>query len=402
MSLPNPPSGRSKIFASLMPPEVRATLESAGATLTADPATGALKFALNGYLFARIEADPPAVVWASPAFGQFLGTLFEYKEWAEETLAAKGMARDMVLARPKAPPDLAEAQAAGLTVSRSGNGLTGYRTSLSHPALGEFVRLGAVDVSFSSPQVFVPLRFLVEMDRLFTPVPYGTGSDQFSLSPYMAGVYNARLRDLAPVCRDIGVRIGTMSITSADAEGGKEAAFDVDLEWDPDENPDARMEAYRAVLAAYGPDRDMVRVLIDFHDLLDGRAGRLVADTSDLSPEIVSDGPAFDAFAISHAHGLYGEMRRLCDLWETEIGYVDSDLRALIKSEGGPAAARAVLAEPEQSVVISRLAAADKITMSVEYLVLRPEWRSLFTADERRIAWSRLSACGLELDYPYV
>lgn len=212
----------------------------------------------------------------------------------------------------------------------------------------------------------------------------------------MASLYNARLKELAPICRAIGAHVTTMSITSAEAQGGKQAAFDVDLEWDPEDNPDARFEAYRCVLGAYGSDRDMVRVQMDFHDLLGSRGGRLVADTSDLTLELVSDEPAFAAYA----HGLHREMRHMCDLWETEIGYVDSDLRALIKGYGGHAAACAFLAEPTSARVLARLAVVGKAPMSLEYLVLRPEWRSLFTEAECGVAWSRLATCGQEVGYP--
>ena len=71
------------------------------------------------------------------------------------------------------------------------------------------------------------------------------------------------------------------------------------------------------------------------------------------------------------------------------FGYRPTYLLQLIAERGGLGAAKVLIAKPV-SDGFSRLAVEQRLDLSVEALVLRPEWRSLFTPEELRTARSRL------------
>ena len=158
----------------IVPADARAALESAGAVFALDPAKGSISIGLNGFSLARIDATPPKFTWTDDALGTFLRQLVEYEQKARllqdnrgrDTFALRAMLRDgLGMAQL-----LDAATAARCTASRKGT-LTVKGYYLSHPAFGQFARVDVlrgqshvVDVAFSSPKVFVPIRFLVAME----------------------------------------------------------------------------------------------------------------------------------------------------------------------------------------------------------------------------------------------
>lgn len=81
-----------------------------------------------------------------------------------------------------------------------------------------------------------------------------------------------------------------------------------------------------------------------------------------------------------------------------ETGYWASYFLRAVKQHGGVAAAKRLLAQKGLSKGLLKLREKDRLDLSMEALVLRPEYRALFTDDERATAARRLdeaSAIGL-------
>jgi hypothetical protein len=276
--------------------------------LAIEPASGALGYALKGHWLALLKTDPPTVSWYNPALGRFMGLLFDYKEFLEAVMATKGAAREIVLTQLKPAPDPESAQAAGVSMTKTGNGLTGHTTHLSHPDLGEFARLKLMEVSFSTPQVFVALGFLVELDRQFTPVPRTHGPDPLMLSPYMVSLYNARHAQMNRDGATEGFTFSKVGVYKAGASAGDwlEVRCDVTLTADLVDQPDAYWSACRLVLRTFGFDRNVGRLVLDYSDgathELSERDGRMVVDTAELSSDLVLDEAGLDAYARAHSH----------------------------------------------------------------------------------------------------
>jgi hypothetical protein len=71
-------------------------------------------------------------------------------------------------------------------------------------------------------------------------------------------------------------------------------------------------------------------------------------------------------------------------------GYRASRFLAFVRTRGGLAVARHLLASPSLSRGFEALKNAGRTDLSVEALVLKPEWSFLFTAEELAIAQGRL------------
>lgn len=97
------------------------------------------------------------------------------------------------------------------------------------------------------------------------------------------------------------------------------------------------------------------------------------------------------------------EMLGLYDAWwreiPREIRWRASRFRQLVVTKGGVAAAQDLLAKAGVSTGFARLAAAGLLKLTVEYLVLRPEFGTLFTAEERAVARRRLVEHGMRRDH---
>ncbi len=84
-----------------------------------------------------------------------------------------------------------------------------------------------------------------------------------------------------------------------------------------------------------------------------------------------------------------------------EVGYPARRFLAMVRGRGGLEAARQLLAKPGVSEGFRRLAAAGKLDITMEYLVLTPEFAQLFSEKEREIARERLLRYGMrEEDLP--
>lgn len=79
--------------------------------------------------------------------------------------------------------------------------------------------------------------------------------------------------------------------------------------------------------------------------------------------------------------------------------YRASRFKSMVEERGGKAAADALIANGKVSDGFTELflRGRDKLKLSVEYLVLKPEWRSLFTDEQLAIARKRLSDVGCPL-----
>lgn len=76
--------------------------------------------------------------------------------------------------------------------------------------------------------------------------------------------------------------------------------------------------------------------------------------------------------------------------------YRATDFKRMVSAEGGKAAADKLLAtsKPSSGFTELYLRGSENLKLSVEYLVLKPEWRSLFTDEQRAIALKRLKEVG--------
>lgn len=179
-AMPQPAERERHTVETLVPADVRASLESAGATLAADPSTGTISVALGGFVVARINHSPASFAWADAEFGDFLRVLFEYERMARllqenrgaGTFALRGTLRD----RLGIDHLLVTAANARCPIERKGS-LTQKEYYLTHPALGALARAivlrgqsHVVDIAFSSPRVFLPLRLMVRMEESLSEV----------------------------------------------------------------------------------------------------------------------------------------------------------------------------------------------------------------------------------------
>lgn len=151
-------------------PELAAALASAGITGVVDPHTGNAHLAKGGVPLATLRAESPFVVWDAPAFGKFVQTAMDYNTRAQLLQSNRDASTFMLRASLRAQLELdvllSAAKSAGCRV-RTAGGLTRKEYFVWHPAFDEFVRFTVlrgqshvVDVAFSSPAEFVPLRTL--------------------------------------------------------------------------------------------------------------------------------------------------------------------------------------------------------------------------------------------------
>lgn len=73
--------------------------------------------------------------------------------------------------------------------------------------------------------------------------------------------------------------------------------------------------------------------------------------------------------------------------------YRASRFKLMVNERGGKATADSLLAKATMSNGFTELymRGPENLRLSVEYLVLKPEWRGLFTEEQRRIARKRLT-----------
>jgi hypothetical protein len=83
---------------------------------------------------------------------------------------------------------------------------------------------------------------------------------------------------------------------------------------------------------------------------------------------------------------------------KSRVGYVATRFLQMVRRRGGLAAARQLLAQEGVSAGFLRLRDAGALYLSMEYVVLEPYFKTLFTDAERQVARDRLLAYGLSAD----
>ena len=77
---------------------------------------------------------------------------------------------------------------------------------------------------------------------------------------------------------------------------------------------------------------------------------------------------------------------------KSEADYVPTRFLQMLQEHGGVETARRLL--PQMSEGFAKLWEKGRLDLTVEYVILQPQWRSLFTDAERDIARRRLQECG--------
>jgi hypothetical protein len=78
----------------------------------------------------------------------------------------------------------------------------------------------------------------------------------------------------------------------------------------------------------------------------------------------------------------------------TECRYTPTRFLQMVSEQGGLQAARSLLASAQVSEGFTTLWEKRRLDLSLEALVLRQEWRDLFSDEERAIARQRLATVG--------
>ncbi len=79
-----------------------------------------------------------------------------------------------------------------------------------------------------------------------------------------------------------------------------------------------------------------------------------------------------------------------------ECGYTATAFLRMVLDHGGVEAARRLLSTDEAQSGLYELWNCGKPEISVEYLVLQPQWRDLFASEQRRRARQRLIDLGFD------
>ncbi|MEW6425435.1 MAG: hypothetical protein AB1523_11970 [Bacillota bacterium] len=77
-----------------------------------------------------------------------------------------------------------------------------------------------------------------------------------------------------------------------------------------------------------------------------------------------------------------------------ECGYKATYFLRMVNELGGVRAAKRLLSNPNIQYGFEKLWECGRLDLTVEYLVLRPEWKGLFTEEEKNIARNRLKEYG--------
>lgn len=80
-----------------------------------------------------------------------------------------------------------------------------------------------------------------------------------------------------------------------------------------------------------------------------------------------------------------------------QFGYWPTRYLQMVRKRGGVATAKKLLEARDVSDGFMRLVRERRLDLSVEYLVLKPRYASLFTDKERALARDRLSAYGIDV-----
>lgn len=89
------------------------------------------------------------------------------------------------------------------------------------------------------------------------------------------------------------------------------------------------------------------------------------------------------------------DLRALFPLWKKTVGLGQGRVPQLISNRRAVGAAKHLLGKPGLSPGFVRLRDGGELKLTIEYLVLRREYGSLFTPEERGIARRRLTDSGM-------
>ena|SRR5664279_1302358 len=81
--------------------------------------------------------------------------------------------------------------------------------------------------------------------------------------------------------------------------------------------------------------------------------------------------------------------------WNREVGYRATRFHQMLPRHGGVETARRLLRKPGLSAGFERLLEEGRLDLTMEYIVLRPEYGTLFTPQERAQARRRLVENGM-------
>lgn len=102
--------------------------------------------------------------------------------------------------------------------------------------------------------------------------------------------------------------------------------------------------------------------------------------------------------SISRESAFHEAMLEIYERAKTECHYNASRFLQMVGERGGLGAARYLLHAPDLSDGFTALWECNRLDLTVEAYVLKPEWRGLFTQEERAIARKRLSDLGYKGD----
>ena len=106
-------------------------------------------------------------------------------------------------------------------------------------------------------------------------------------------------------------------------------------------------------------------------------------------------GPQVGADDAERARRFEADFRSLFPLWQKAVGLGQGRVPTLIARRNAVGAAKHLLSKPGLSEGFVRLRDGGRLELTIEYLVLRPEYGSLFTAEDRGIARRRLTENGM-------
>lgn len=86
------------------------------------------------------------------------------------------------------------------------------------------------------------------------------------------------------------------------------------------------------------------------------------------------------------------------EAWKREVGYKATRFHQMLPRHGGVETARRLLRQPGMSAGFERLLDEGRLDLTMEFLVLRPDFGTLFTAQERAQARRRLVENGMRRD----
>ena len=93
--------------------------------------------------------------------------------------------------------------------------------------------------------------------------------------------------------------------------------------------------------------------------------------------------------------------QEMIDIYTTakkECGYNASRFLQLVGAKGGLAAAKQLIGKPGGTDGFTTLWEHNRLDLSVEAHVLKPEYATLFSDEERKLCRDRLKECGSQFD----